>query len=186
MGHFVGASLFPQALFDEKALFVEITTAIAQVEPLTIFVNDLISFYKEFDEPRDQTSLVNNYCEVQGVTLDEALDKLTKDTIHSCEQMLAVFKDRDPTVYETLTCFIQGYTTWHLTDPRYRIHEIYKLAGDIPAGKRFCEYFEAANEVGTVKEANWAYPSIAELVQQSKKSWNPLQWFARLFFVNNK
>lgn len=170
LGHCVGASLFPKAQFDEQALFVEITSVIAQMENWMVFVNDLMSFYKEFDDPRDQTSLVNNYVRVEGITLDQALDKLTRDTIRCSEQMVAVFKDKDAQVLETLKAFVQGYVTWHLCDARYRLKEIYERAGDSPAGAKFRSYHEEASKVGAVNPAEWALPSVLTLVEQAKQS----------------
>ncbi|KAF7505019.1 Trichodiene synthase [Endocarpon pusillum] len=167
LGHCVGASLFPAAQFDEQALFVEITTAIAQMENWMVFVNDLMSFYKEFDDPRDQISLVINYCKVEGIGLNEALDKLTHDTIHCSEQMLAVFEGKDPKVVATLQAFVQGYITWHLCDPRYRLNEVYERSDDSPIGAKFRQYCEDARRVGQIDPGEWAVPSVIELVAQS-------------------
>ncbi|KAM0794083.1 Trichodiene synthase [Usnea florida] len=140
--HCVEASMFPMAQFDEKELFTEITSVIAQMENWMMFVNDLMSFYKEFDEPRDQTSL--------------ALDKLTRDTITCTEQLIAVFKDKDPRV------------TWHLSDPRYRLKELYERAGDSPAGLKFREYQQASSATAARDPREWAYPSVTALVEQHK------------------
>lgn len=55
-----------------------------------VFVNDLISFYKESDESRDQTCLVNNYAVCDESTINEALDKLMRDTVDSSRNAIAV------------------------------------------------------------------------------------------------
>ena len=156
------------AQFDEKALFTQITTVIAQLEHWEVFVNDLMSFYKEFDEPRDQTSLVNNCVRCDRVRLDQALDKLTQDTITCSEQLIAVFKDKDPKLIDTLSSFCQGYVTWHLSDPRYRLKELYELAGDSPAGLKFREYQQAGSATAARDPREWAYPSVVALVEQQK------------------
>ena len=139
------------------------------MENWMVFVNDLMSFYKEFDDPRDQTSLVNNYCQVEGIGLDKALDKLTRDTIHCCEQMLAVFEGKDPKVVATLEAFVQGYVTWHLCDKRYRLNEIYEHSDDSPAGVKFRQYCEEARRVGQIDAGKWAVPSVSEMVAQANQ-----------------
>lgn len=54
-----------------------------------VFANDLISFYKEFDDPRDQASQVKNYCQFEEISPDQALDRFIRDTIHCCDQLAA-------------------------------------------------------------------------------------------------
>lgn len=135
-----------------------------------VFVNDLMSFYKEYDDPRDQTSLVNNYCRVEGIDLNQALDKLTRDTIHCCEQMLVVFEGKDPKVVATLEAFVQGYVTWHLCDKRYRLNEVYERSGDSPVEAKFRHYYEEARRVGYIDQGEWAVPSVAELVAEANES----------------
>lgn len=178
LGHCVGASLFPAEQFNEQALLTEITTAIAQMEPLMVFVNDLISFYKEFDDLRDQTSLVKNYCQVEGMSLVQALEKLSRDTISCSEQMLNVFQGKDPQVVATLEAFIQGYVTWHLCDKRYRMNEIYERSDNNPVGVKFRHYYEEAKKVGNIDQGEWAVPSVSVMAAQAKKSSlsNLLQW----------
>ena len=166
LGQCVGASMFPSADFDEKELFTEITSVIAQIENWMIFVNDLMSFYKEFDEPRDQTSLVNNYARCDGTTLDEALNKLSRDCIVDSEQIVAVFKDKDPKLANTIFSFCQGYVTWHLSDPRYRLKELCDGAGNSPAGLAFRHYQHAAAETGAVEPKQWAYPLVKDLAKE--------------------
>lgn len=163
----MGASLFPEAQFDEKVLFTEITTVIAQMENWMVFVNDLLSFYKEFDEPRDQTSLVNNYVRCNQLTLEEALDKLTRDCIVDSEQLMAVFKDKDPKLVDTLLSFCQGYVTWHLCDPRYRLKELWSETDSDSTSKRFRSYQENAAAVGGIVATLWAYPLVQELAAQT-------------------
>ncbi|KAI9902301.1 hypothetical protein N3K66_001653 [Trichothecium roseum] len=167
LGHCVGASLWPKALYDEQKLFKEVTSAIAQMENWMVWVNDLMSFYKEFDDPRDQTSLVKNYCETEGITLDQALEKLTVDTLHSSEQMMAVFKSKDPFFFDTIECFMHGYVTWHLTDNRYRLREIYERTNsENPDHLKFRTFYEQAAKVGAIDLEEWAYPLAADLVKE--------------------
>ena len=146
LGHSVGASLWPAEMFDEQKLFPEINTAICMVGVWLTWLNDLFSFYKECDEGRDQISLVNNYCHVEGLEIPEALAKLTHNALHLSQRIVFVFKDKDPLVSETVTAFMSGYITFHLTDERYRLRELYDRASeDDEIGRRFRRYFEEAS-----------------------------------------
>lgn len=157
LGGMYGGSLFPAENFDEKALFEEITIAIAQMEPMIDFINDLISFYKEFDDSRDQVSLVTNYCQVEGITLREAFDRLTADTIHSVERLRAIFDGgKTPAVKDSIHAFVQGYVTFHLCNERYRVREVYERSGETHHGTRFRHYYEAATRVGLFDLGEWA------------------------------
>ena len=157
LGHAVGASIWPAELFDERELFTEITTAICMMENWMVWVNDLISFYKEFDEPRDQTSLVKNYCHVEDLTLTQGLEKLTRNTLRVTEQIVAVFEGKDARLVDTLTRFMHGYVTWHLCDDRYRISEIYDQVDIDGNGDKFRRYYEEASKVGRIDAKEWAY-----------------------------
>ena len=170
LGHCVGAQLFPQEHFDEQALFTEISSSIAQIEPVAMFINDVMSFYKEFDDLQDQTSLVVNYSQVESISLEQALDRVTQDTIQGCEQLAAVFKGRDPNVAATLEAWVQGYFTWHFCDPRYRMKEVYERSGDSLAGAKFRHYYEEAMRVGGIDLSEWAVPSLSAMVQQANRS----------------
>nr|UWK20185.1 trichodiene synthase [Trichoderma crystalligenum] len=177
LGHCVGSSIWPIELVDEEKHFLEITTAIAQMENWMVWTNDLFSFYKEYFAERDQTSLVNNYVECEGITLDQALDKLCKDTIRSSEEIIQVWQDKDPKMYEILTRFLQGYITWHLCDDRYRLVEVYQAAGDDETAQKFKKYVESARRVGAIDPARYAVPSVTELSeramaqQSARRSW---------------
>jgi trichodiene synthase len=170
LGHCVGGSLWPKDQFDEQKHFLEITSAIAQMENWMVWVNDLMSFYKEFDDPRDQTSLVKNYVVSEGITLNQALEKLTQDTLQSSEQMMVVFSEKDSKIMETIECFMHGYITWHLCDNRYRLKEIYEGTKDIETedATKFRKFYEQAAKVGAIEHSEWAYPSVLERIEHRK------------------
>lgn len=172
LGGISGASLFPAEDFNERALFKEITSAIAQIDPMVTFVNDLISFYKEYDSPRDQVSLVANYCQVEGISLNQAFDRVTEDTISSCEQLLNLLADgQAPAVADSIRRFVHGYVTWHFSDPRYRMREIYERSGESADGIKFREYYESATKVGSIDSKEWAVsPSIANGFKNEDRS----------------
>lgn len=159
-GGFCGASLFPTALFDEKAFFEEITTVLAEIEPVMAWVNDLISFYKEFDTPRDQTTLIANVCHTEGISLEQAFDRLTNDLISSVDRLQSVFDAKKcPKLAQMMHTFVEGYTTSELCDERYRLRELYERPDDSSDGVRFRTYFEAAMEAGQFNFEDWS-PSM--------------------------
>ncbi|KAL5093615.1 Trichodiene synthase [Trichoderma cf. simile WF8] len=166
LGHSVGSSLWPLELIDEEKQFSEITAAIAQMENWVVWTNDLFSFYKEYFTERDQTSLVNNYVACDGITLDQALYKLCEDAIRSSEEMIHVFQDKHPMIYESLTRFIQGYITWHLCDDRYRLIEICDSSSNSPIAQKFQNYMESARRVGIIDTARYCVPSVTELCKR--------------------
>lgn len=173
MGQCTGALLFPAKQFDEQAVFTEITTALAQLEHIVGYLNDLFSFYKEFDDMHDQATLVNNYSHVEGISLSQALDKVTRDVIHCCER-LAVFEGKDANVKATVEASVQGYVTFHLCDDRYRMNEVYERCGDGPVAVKFRHYYEEAVRVGSIDPGEWAIPPVSAIVEKAKK--RPSLW----------
>lgn len=156
LGAICGGSLFPSEDFDEEALFPQISTAIAEIEPPVAFVNDLMSFYKEYSNPRDQVNLVTNCCAVEGISVQESFDRLTEDTIRSSLRVIEVLDDKDPKVAETIRAFVQGYVTWHFCDERFRMREVYERCDDSSDGLKFRHYYEKAMAVGTIDFEEWA------------------------------
>lgn len=195
LGHCVGASLWSKDQFDEQKLFREITSVIAQMENWMVWVNDLMSFYKEFDDPRDQTSLVKNYVATYGISLGEAMEKLIEDTLLSTKQMMAVFADKDPQIKETITRFMHGYVTWHLCDDRYRLVEVYSRANtmDTADARAFTTFRQQAAEVGVVDVSEWVKFSVVDLVQRQRAAdsatetptgWNVLKGVFSYFMLS--
>ncbi|RLL98063.1 hypothetical protein CFD26_103397 [Aspergillus turcosus] len=167
LGGISSATLFPSSEFDEELHFKEIVTAVAQIEPQLTLCNDLISFYKEFDSPRDQINLVSNLTHCNGVDWKVAFEQLTSDTIFYCEQLVNVFKGKDPKVEATVRAFVHGYVTWHLCDPRFRMEEVYKQAGQSEADMKFRRYYEEATRIGVIDFELWA--SQCDLKSDSMK-----------------
>ncbi|RHZ61392.1 hypothetical protein CDV55_104183 [Aspergillus turcosus] len=167
LGGISSATLFPSSEFDEELHFKEIVTAVAQIEPQLTLCNDLISFYKEFDSPRDQINLVSNLTHCNGVDWKVAFEQLTSDTIFYCEQLVNVFKGKDPKVEATVRAFVHGYVTWHLCDPRFRMEEVYRQAGQSEADMKFRRYYEEATRIGVIDFELWA--SQCDLKSDSMK-----------------
>jgi trichodiene synthase len=157
LGGICGGSLFPADQFNEEQLFDQITTAIAEIEPPVALINDLISFYKEFDNPRDQISLINNVCKAEGLTVPQSFRKVAEDSINCCKRLQAIFDDtKDPAIVRTIREFLQGYVTWHICDPRFRMREVYDQAELLPGRDKFRRYYEHALDVGGYKREQWA------------------------------
>ncbi|EMC91673.1 hypothetical protein BAUCODRAFT_27945 [Baudoinia panamericana UAMH 10762] len=154
LGGVVGASMFPASDFDEQVVFKEITCVLAQIDNPAGLVNDLFSYYKEYDQA--EINLVANWCEVDGISKEQALDRLTELTTHSCTRLLELFKDKDPAVFATVRAFMHGYVTWHFCDLRYRQHEIFASATNSPDATKFREYLAKAARFGWVDMSKWA------------------------------
>ena len=170
LGAVCGGSLFPKDMFDEENAIEDITTVIAQIEPVIAYVNDLFSFYKEFDNPRDQINLVTNKCLAEGITIAEAFDQLTDDTIQAVERLQSVFITKhSPRVVEIMHAFVEGYTTWHFCDARFRMGEVYDVVGGTPNGDAFRDYFDIAMQVGSFDVTEW---SLAPSPARSAKTEN--------------
>lgn len=166
LGQVVTGMLFPTRHFDEKALFTEIASAIPPIENIAMLVNDLLSFKKEFDIPQEQTNLIKNYCAVDGISLDQALDRVTNDIIYNFEQLFSIFEGKDPAVEATVKAFSCGYITWHLCDARYRTSEVLDRCGSEAADENFRNYCEQAKMVGRVDLLEWAEPSVSMMLKQ--------------------
>lgn len=156
LGGICGGSLFPRSDFDEEALFPQIATVIAEIEPPVAFVNDLMSFYKEYSNPRDQVNLVTSYCRVEGISQQQSFDRVVADTIRSSQRMIEVLDGKDPKIAETIRAFTHGYVTWHFCDERYRMREVYERCDDSPDGLKFRQYYDKAMEVGSIDFREWA------------------------------
>ena len=154
LGGAVAGTIFPAANFDDQKLFREMSFVMAQMDGPVALMNDLFSFYKEYDQ--DEANLVTNWCTVDGITMDQALVRLTDDTIHACVRILEVLKDKDPGMLATIRGFIHGYVTWHICDLRYRLREIYERDDLDVSGAKFREYFDKAIDVGWVDIEEWA------------------------------
>jgi len=159
LGGISSATLFPSSEFDEDLVFEEIVTAVAQIEPQLTLCNDLISLYKEYDSPRDQINLVSNLVHCNGISWEVAFEQLTHDAILYCEQVGDVFKGKCPKVEGTIRSFVQGYVTWHLCDPRFRMAEVYQQAGQSEADMKFRRFYEKATSIGVIDFKLWASPS---------------------------
>lgn len=160
LGHVVGGTLFPSREFDDQVQrqFEQIVTIIADIEPYVALVNDLISYFKEFGNTRDQVNLVRNWAYVEGMRIDDAFQRLADETIRSGERLLSIVKDLDPGFKETVQGFLHGYVTWHFCDQRFRMADVYLLASglDSTEATRFCEYYEAIMRVGGSDINDWA------------------------------
>ncbi|KAJ5240265.1 hypothetical protein N7468_004884 [Penicillium chermesinum] len=129
------------------------------MEPPITLCNYLLLLYKVCNSPRDQLSLVNNLARCDGVSCEVAFEQLTHDTILCCKQLTNVLKGKNPKVEDTVHSFVQGYVTWHLCDPRYRMEEVYRQAGQNETAMKFRRFYEKATSIGVVDYRVWASPN---------------------------
>ena len=150
-------------------MFAHIVSAIPTIDNIVMFVNDMISFYKEFDASDDQNVFVRNICAVESISTIEAFDKLNQYTIRACQQLFAVFKGKDPQVETTVKDFLMGYITWHLCDGRYRMKEIYDRLGDGPIDEKFRVYYQYADQAAGIDLAEWTGASLPTRLAETDK-----------------
>jgi trichodiene synthase len=168
LGGAVGGTLFPGREFDDQKLFKEFSSLMAQMDGPVAFVNDLLSFFKEFnneeyDNVGEEVNFVSCIHTAHGLTLEQALERVSGLAIDSCVKLFAVFEDKDPKFRATIHAFIHGYITWHFVDLRYRLREVYenvnsgRFAED-SVKEKFCKYYEKAFKTGWVDLDLWALP----------------------------
>lgn len=160
LGHVSGGTLFPSREFDDQAQqqFEQIVSIIAEIEPYVALVNDLLSFFKEFGDSREQVNLVRNWAYVEDMRLENAFQRLADETVRSGERLVSMVKDFDAGVRETVLGFVHGYVSWHFCDQRYRMAEVSHLASclDSVEATRFREYYETTMRVWDFGIDTWA------------------------------
>jgi trichodiene synthase len=152
LGSVVAGTSFPYSDFDQKELFQEMSCVMAHMDGVVTSINDLLSYYKEFDQ--DEANLVSNWCVTDGIDKVQALQRLTDQTIHACKQILEIFADRDSGVRDAIRCFIHGFVTSHLCSERYRLRELYDRATGTDADA-FRAFYEQAINAAMVDTAEW-------------------------------
>jgi trichodiene synthase len=155
LGGVVAGTLFPACDFNQKELFQELTCVTAHMDGVVTLVNDLLSYYKEFD--KDEANLVSNWCVTDGIDQQQALQRLTEQSIHACKQLLGVVAGRDPKVGETIRCYIHGYISSHFCSERYRLSEVYEKATG-PDVEAFRGFYEKGMDAAMVSPAQWTLP----------------------------
>nr|AHX39405.1 hypothetical protein wt6.28c [Streptomyces sp. WT6] len=131
LGTFCAATLFPSSKIDERENFEDITTALAHFIPIVALINDLFSFYKETKEGEEDESIVGNICTAEGVSVEQALRKVSEDSVRACQTLDQVLRDSGSgTIADTVSSFIQGYIRWHLCEERYRMEDLADAPGE--------------------------------------------------------
>lgn len=160
LGHVTAGTLFPSREFDDQAQrqFEQIVSAIAEIEPYVALVNDLLSYFKEFGDSREQVNLVRNWAYVDDMPVEDAFQRLADETIRTGERLVTMVKDFDPGFRETVLGFVHGYVSWHFCDQRYRMADISQLASHLDSAEaaRFCEYYETTMRAWGFGIDEWA------------------------------
>ncbi|KAG8527325.1 uncharacterized protein KY384_007477 [Bacidia gigantensis] len=159
--------LFPKDMFNEEEHLQDMAILSAQLTPYVNSVNDLLSFYKEVGDD-DQVNFVRAYCRVHGVTMQEALNRVADDAIHSLEQLRAVFnKETAPAVKAVVDSWMQGYVTFHFCQERYRLSEVYEECGHTPEEGSFRRWYDIIRS-GRPDSSEWAKPLVLEVVSRNE------------------
>ncbi|TIA29602.1 hypothetical protein D6C78_10125 [Aureobasidium pullulans] len=170
LGQYIGASLFPKQDFDENKHFAEIITVIAEMEQWEIHVNDLLSFYKESFDVDEQANLIVNFAYCTGVSTQDSFSRLTTSIAASGKALTTILMNKAPKMQGVVTAFMQGYVTWHLTNPRYRIGELVEQVDKLrlDGNEQLCKVWKAAMDVGDVDPKLWATPSLQDMMEEIK------------------
>lgn len=152
LGSVVAGTLFPSCDFDQKELFQELSCVMAHMDGVVTSMNDLLSYYKEFDQ--DEANLVSNWSVTDGIDKVQALHRLTDQTIHACNKILEIFAERDAGVRDAIRRFIHGFVTSHICSKRYRLSELYDTATG-PDADAFRAYYEQSINAAMVEQAEW-------------------------------
>jgi trichodiene synthase len=154
---------------------------------LSQWVHSLLSFYKEFDEPRDQANLVDNYAWSNKITPEGALERSQRcqvtypwqNVLSVCEILGSLSRNAARSCSEsTIVSVVKfsrapSYVTWHLCDPRYRLEELHSFGGEsTEVSAKFHNYLQSAKEAGSVDPEAWAYPSVASLAADDLAYWS--------------
>jgi trichodiene synthase len=152
LGSVVAGTLFPSSDFDQKESFQELSCVMAHMDGVVTSMNDLLSYYKEFDQ--DEANLVSNWCVTDGIDKVQALQRLTDQTIRACNKILEIFAERDAGIRDVIRRFIHGFVTSHICSKRYRLSELYDTATG-PDADAFRAYYEQSINAAMVEQSEW-------------------------------
>ena len=119
--------LFPEALVTEREGFMHYFPAVPDLMNFIDICNDVLSFYKEWDEG-EKNIYVMNQARLTGCSPMEILKGF-------CEDHLSLVKDirqtcsKSPAVTKILDTFFHGYFVFHIATPRYRLSELGVVQG---------------------------------------------------------
>jgi len=121
--------LFPEYMWQEKECLQVYLPCLPDLINYINHSNDLISFYKESILGNERFNYICNYAKAERIPVTEALRRTAEDTLESVRRIRKVL-DGHPEMLQSVECFVQGFLTYHLLCPRYRIIETGVLQGD--------------------------------------------------------
>ncbi|KAL5338232.1 isoprenoid synthase domain-containing protein [Aspergillus crustosus] len=126
---------FPEDTHPEQDSLGKYLAIVPTIMLFLDYVNDILSFYKEnmrmkLASGSDSASFIKSYARLHGISLREALQRTTVEAVDVVKRLRAVCK-QDPAVFGHIEPFIQGYISFHLSFPRYKLSEL-----DIPLAHR--------------------------------------------------
>lgn len=95
----------------------------------------------------------------EGITMEQALERLKYQAIHPCVRILELLAAKDAALRPPISGIIKVYVTWHFCELRCRMKEAYdaEAAPDLGlASKRICEYLDLTFSVGWVPLEEWS------------------------------
>ena len=122
-------AIFPNDTFPEEQYRKFYLPALPALCEISIFVNDLLSFYKETIRG---TERINYICNVAKSTGRSALQSLrdTSDAIENCVTEMRCILEPHPALLAHANDYLAAYIGWHIyTTSRYHLNEVKCILG---------------------------------------------------------
>ncbi|KAH0039109.1 terpenoid synthase, partial [Aureobasidium melanogenum] len=171
-GPIIGASLFPAGEFDETDNIPSIASVISEIEQWELYVNDLLSFYKEHfgTDKQEHANFVSNYAHCVGVTVQESLSRVLDKITLPNNALVGLLPNVDPKMKKVVDDFMLGYAAFHFTDARYHMSELVERAENLGLeGAQELRKFYDIVKAGSDKGPTWALPSLQDMIANHHK-----------------
>ncbi|KAG9569508.1 terpenoid synthase, partial [Aureobasidium melanogenum] len=172
-GPIIGASLFPTDMFNETDKITSIASVISEIEQWELYVNDLLSFYKEHSgtDKQEQANFVSNYAHCAGVTVQESLSRILDRITSSDNALVGLLPNVDPRMKRVVDDFMCGYAAFHFTDARYRMSEFVDRTENLglEGAQELRKFYDIAKAGSDKGPTRWAFPSLQEMIANHHK-----------------
>ncbi|KAG5728716.1 Trichodiene synthase [Termitomyces sp. T112] len=119
------AAAFSFMIFPKNTSY-DIADFIQVIPDIMIYINlgnDVLSFYKE-TLANETDNYIHCRALVDGKSVDDTLSDISHDAIAAYSRVSTVLRSKSPSAYESWKTFANGYISWHLDAPRYRLKEL--------------------------------------------------------------
>nr|APP91792.1 terpene synthase-like protein [Marchantia polymorpha] len=112
---------------DRLFFYNKIYPMLPEIVPFSDHANDVLSFYKEYEEEYVGANYICTVAKAENITLFEALDRLMNQIVEIRKNVMAIAERTNSLeVKRTVAQFFQGYIAWHFSwEKRYRLGEVF-------------------------------------------------------------